>query len=192
MTDNPLTAAETQLRDSLIEVIRLSASQDDEARITMGEAASCLNTTYGGGEIPKAAVEASVGRSTLYERKRVVEYYQESAGQTAVVGDSVIRDLWEEHKDRFPLRWTHFRHAMSIGKPTEAITQLLIAVQDMMTPDQFEKHIVDVKREKGIRATRVVIESRLGYRTVITRDKDLPPFLVNGEPLTTNGDESDE
>lgn len=171
-TPPDVQAAETQLLDMLVGVIREAVGGENDARLTQGEAASLINQHFGWGGIGEAATQTNQEYKTLAERCRVVEYYQAlSAGQKVEVRSSVARDLLSEYP---VLTWTHLRIAKGLSKddPRVALAALDKAVADDMTPKAFKRFIAQGRRAQGLKPTRLSFPARAGYTVTIKRSEE--------------------
>jgi hypothetical protein len=160
---------ETGLFDMLVSTISEATENEDEARLTQGEAAALIHEHYGQGGIKRAADETHCEYVTLAERCRVVEYYQRliSARQISM-RDSIARELMAE----FPtLRWSHLRLAKGLSKdnPWLALNALREAVDQSLTPKAFKRHVARRRRANGYVPTKIHIEGRAGYWLTISK-----------------------
>ncbi len=152
---------------ALVDQLMVCGDDEDHTRLLMGELASVLRADYGDTGLKQAAIDTHLVYKTLAERRRVVEYYQQSAGQIGP-GASVARDLLAE----FPvLRWTHLRVAKGLSRddPGEAIKALAVAVDQAMTPQQFKRYVAKLRASNGHHPERYKIEGRAGYDITIKR-----------------------
>jgi hypothetical protein len=152
---------------ALVDQLRHCADNEDDTRLMMGELASILRGEYGDAGLKQASIDTHLVYKTLAERRRVVEYYQQSAGQIGP-GASVARELLAE----FPvLRWTHLRVAKGLSRddPSEAIKALAVAVEEALTPQQFKRYVARLKASNGHRPERYKIDGRAGYDLTIRK-----------------------
>lgn len=149
--------------ETAVEIIRISAGGEDDARLTQGEAASLINRQWG--DLKRAAIESHVEYKSLAERRRIVEFYgASSAGQTIGIGQSFARRLLDDNPT---LRWTHLRVAKGLGDFEEAYEALEQAAESGMTPQEFKRWVALKRRANGHVPRRHVFDLRAGWKAVI-------------------------
>jgi hypothetical protein len=150
--------------EAYVEALRTSAGLQDETRITQGEIAFVIAQEYG--QLKQAAIDAHIEYKSLSEYRRVVAFYQISAGQI-VIGKSDVRKLIERFDT---LRYTHLRTAMQLRDYEGAIDALEQAATEAMTPQQFKRYVARERKRNGHKPTKIVIDARAGYRLMIARN----------------------
>lgn len=171
LPDN-MQAAETQALTMLITVIAEAVGNENDARLTQGEASSLINVHFGYGGINVAAKQTNQEYKTLAERCRVVDYYQPlSAGQKLEVGSSVAREMLSEYP---VLTWTHLRVAKGLSKEDPAVAwgALEHAALNNMTPKEFKRYVAKMRRAAGHKPTKMIIQARAGYTVTIKRGEE--------------------
>lgn len=131
-------ATDTAALEYLTGVIRDAQDNDNDARLTMGEAGAIAIEKFGYGALIDICEDTHVVYKTLAERAEVVAFYQNSAGQNLTLFESDARDLIADNPT---LQWTHLRDARRLGDRGKAIAGLQKAIKEGWTPSRFQEYI---------------------------------------------------
>lgn len=151
--------------ETLVEILRVSAGGEDDARLTIGEAASLINT--GWGDLKRAANQSNIPYKTLAERVAVIDYFEQlSASADLDINNSVARDYLAE----FPmLRWKHLVIGKGLKDPAKTKIALERAIKDGMSVNEFARFVGRLKKALGHQPSRMVIDNGRGLRITIER-----------------------
>ena len=148
--------------EEYVEILRSGADSEDNVRILHGEVANKIRTIYGAKTLKRAASEAGIKASTLYERRQVVtrlnEYY--APAESIEPGVSTARAFTEIYP---AMRWTHLR-LIARQKTKEDADNLLDIIADM-SPNEAERHVA---KSSGPRK-EYHIGTKAGWETIIRR-----------------------
>lgn len=146
-----------------------SGEGEDAARLAMGEWAALCRREYGRGGLKQAAQHARRPYKTVYDRARLVDYYEQLLPRRLLApGDSIARELLEEFPE---LTWTDLRLAQRLdaGNPWVALQALRTLVHPDKSIEQVARDIQQARRANGHEQTRYVIDNGTGLRVIIER-----------------------
>lgn len=153
--------------EQLVEGLRTSAGMQDEIRVSQGEIALAIATSYG--TLQQAAIDAHIEYKTLHEYKSVIDFYGPAHPNSArqnLIGCSLARTLLSD----FPtLRWTHLRSAARLKDFEDAMDSLMTCVEEGWTPKQLRRHIAQTRKTNGEKPPRIVVDNERGLKVIIKR-----------------------